>query len=281
VYAAIYYVEDYPTNKVLNALQNAKDRGVDVRLTLSTNSLVLYPSVENGLIARGIPYNWSTSHAKVAVIDGKIAYVGSANWNNNGLERNWELSIKTNDSDTIQEALQYVTTLWATGASPLNNNEFYYERFANGPEFYNILTQHIQNAHRIKTLMFVMTYNFTDPQAPDSKLLDELKNAYNRGANLQIVLDDPWYYNHYGGQQFLTQNKIPHKLDDKNVGLLERMHAKVVLIDDNILFIGSNNWHRDSLDTPGEASLIIRNPQTIQQFLTIFNAKWAIAIDPK
>src|SRR3989441_10592354 len=105
VYAAIYYVEDYSTNKVLNALQNAKDRGVDVRLSLSTNSLVLYPSVEDGLIARGIPYNWSTSHAKVAVIDGKIAYVGYPNWNNNCLEGNCELDIKTTDSDNIHEPL--------------------------------------------------------------------------------------------------------------------------------------------------------------------------------
>jgi phosphatidylserine/phosphatidylglycerophosphate/cardiolipin synthase-like enzyme len=125
-----------------------------------------------------------------------------------------------------------------------------------------------------------MTYNFTDPNAVDSKVLNELKDANNRGANLQLILDDPRYYEIYGGRQFLTQNNIPHKLDDLNTGTLERVHAKAILIDDKVLFIGSQNWDRDALNSPEEASIITRNPETISEFQTIFNAKWALAHNP-
>jgi len=280
VHVAIYYVESYSTNKVLNALENAHNRGVEVKLVFPLQNLDLFPDIEQQLSDRHIPYRIASNHAKVVVIDNKIAYVGSANWNKNGLERNWELSLKTNNADTIQEADQYVNGLWDTGNKLVNYNNYYYERFANGPEFHALLLDDLRNATSIKMLMFEMTYNFTNPEAPDTQVMDELRNAFNRGANLQLVLDDPTYYQIYGGRQFLVQNNIPHKLDDKNIGLLERLHAKTLLINDKILYIGSTNWHRDSLDAPGEASLIIRNPDAIAQYLAIFNDKWALAHNP-
>ena len=280
VYAAMFYIDDYSINRVINALDNAVDRGVDVRVMLSPQTLQIFPDAESELISRGIPYKIIANHAKVVVIDNKTAYVGSANWNKNGLERNWELTLKTNNPDTIQEAYEYDITLWNTTNKIINYNDYYYERFANGPEFYGLLLEQLQNAGSIKMLMFQMTYNFTDANAVDSKVLNELKNAYNSGANLQLILDDPRYYEIYGGRQFLTQNNIPHKLDDLNTGTLERVHAKAILIDDKVLFIGSQNWDRDALNSPEEASIITRNPETISEFQTIFNAKWALAHNP-
>jgi phosphatidylserine/phosphatidylglycerophosphate/cardiolipin synthase-like enzyme len=222
----------------------------------------------------------TTGHAKVVVIDSKVAYVGSANWNKNGLERNWELTLKTNHSKTIAEASTYVNELWDSGRMTVDFTPHYYERFANGAEFYQLLLEDVRNAKDIKMLMYGMSYNFSDPEAVDSKVLNQLKYAYEQGASLQIVLDDPIYHTMYGGKQFLTQNNIPHKLDDKNIGTLERLHAKIYLIDDEILYIGSQNWHRDSLDASGEASVITRNPDTISDYLAIFDDKWALAIDP-
>ncbi len=77
---------------------------------------------------------------------------------------------------------------------------------------------------------------------------------------------------------FLTQNSIPHKLDDKNQGFGERMHAKAILINDEVLFIGSQNWNRDSLPSSAEASIITRNSQAISQFQSVFDEKWDLGI---
>ena len=129
-------------------------------------------------------------------------------------------------------------------------------------------------------LLFETTYNFTEPLSPDTIVLNELKKAKDRGADLQIVLDDPRYYLRYGGRQFLTENAIPHKLDYRNTGTLERLHAKAWLIDDQILYLGSINWNADSLTSPQEMDLITRNPQTIAQYMTIFNQEWSLGHYP-
>ena len=277
VYASTYYLEDYPDNQLLDALENATKRGVDVRVTFAEPTLILYPNIEESLTARGIPYEIVFNHAKVVVIDDKMVYVGSANWNKNGLERNWELSIKTNNPDTVKEAKAFVDTMWRTGEKIVRYNDYPEERFVNGPEFYEQLIQNIRNAEKIKVLMFQATYNFDDPSAYDSEVLDEIKNAYGRGADLQLLFDDPRYYQVYGGRQFLTQNDIPHKLDDKTTGDLQTIHAKAVLINDEILIIGSQNWSSDSLASASEASIITSNPETISAFLHIFDQKWNAA----
>jgi hypothetical protein len=280
VYAAMYFAEPYPGNKIVNELEAAVGRGVEVRLMFDDETLELYPTVEQDFVAKGIPYKIVPNHAKVVVIDNSIAYVGSANWNKNGLENNWELSLKTKDSDAVREAYEFVGIMWEKGAKKVDNTERV-ERFANGIEFYNLLLGSVKSAQSVKVLMFQITYNAEDPEAADTKLLDEIKNANDRGANLRLLLDDPTYYERDGGRHFLVQNNIPHRLDEKDSGYLERLHAKAVLIDDKILFIGSQNWNYDSLDSPQEASIITSDKQAINDFLDIFDEKWDAGREPQ
>jgi phosphatidylserine/phosphatidylglycerophosphate/cardiolipin synthase-like enzyme len=277
---AMFFVETYPSNKAINALENAKNRGVDVKLIFSNHTLASFPSTDDDLTARGIPFKVIPNHAKLVVIDNKVAYIGSANWNKNGLENNRELGIKTNNANTVAEVTQYINTLWNTGNAVVNQQERYYERFANGEEYYNLLLNDLHNANSVKVLMFAMTYDFSDPEGVDTKILNEIKFAYEHGANMQIVLDDPRYFETFGGRQFLTKENIPHNLDYKNSGPLQRMHTKAVLIDNEILYIGSQNWTFDALDSPVEASLITRDSQAIADYQAIFDNEWALSHAP-
>jgi phosphatidylserine/phosphatidylglycerophosphate/cardiolipin synthase-like enzyme len=208
------------------------------------------------------------------VIDDTIVYVGSANWNKNSLQNNWELSIKTNNPHTVKEAKEFIETMWRTGSKIVRHYDYPEDRFVNGPEFYELLLQNIRNAEKIKVLMYQGKYNFDNSSAPETKLLDEINEAYKRGTDLQLLFDDPTYHETYGAKQFLTKNNIPHKLDDKTTGKLERIHAKAILINDEILIIGSQNWNRDSLTSSSEASIVTQNPEMISAFLDIFEEKW-------
>jgi phosphatidylserine/phosphatidylglycerophosphate/cardiolipin synthase-like enzyme len=274
VYTSTYYVEDYPSNLLLDALQNATARGVDVRLMFASSTLSLYPDTEERLTSRGIPYKIVSNHAKVTVIDDRIVYVGSANWNKNGLHGNWELSIKLNNPDTVKEAKEFIEAMWKTGSKIVRYYNYPADQFVNGGEYYELLLQKITHAEKIKVLMFQATYTFDDSSAPDTKLLDEINEAYKRGTELQLLFDDPTYHETYGAKQFFTENNIPHKLDDKTTGYLQRIHAKAVLIDDEVLIIGSQNWNRDSLNSSSEASIVTKNPEMILAFLDIFEEKW-------
>jgi hypothetical protein len=276
VYASMYFVEDYGKNRVLDALERAVERGIDVRITFALQNLELYPTIKSDLAERGIPYKIVANHAKVIVIDDEITYVGSANLNKNGLEDNWELTVKTNNLDTVREAKQFINLAWTSGSTIVTFNNYEEENFVNGNEYYELLHRNIENAEEIKMIMYEAKYNFKDKKSVDTKLLDALKKAFVNGAELDLIFDNPRYYEAYGGKQFLTRNNIPHKVDDKVSGTLERLHAKAILIDDKILFIGSQNLNADSLDSSAEAAIVTTNPETISQFLQIFKEKWDV-----
>jgi hypothetical protein len=282
VYGAFFYVEVYSTNKVINELANAKARGVDVKLIVSSHALDLYPNLETQLKAKGIPYRLYPNHLKVVAIDDKLAYIGSANWNKNGLEANWELTYKTNNAAVIAEVKEFISTFWFTGSPKVKYNAGN-ERPVNGQEYVDLVKGYLEGAgSSIKIAMFEAFYDSSNPNAANSKILWELKNAYKRGVDLQMLLDDPRYLNHSGGPKFLAQYDIPHKLD-KSSGYLERKHVKAFLVDDSILVIGSHNWNWDSANSSVDYSIIIRgnaamNGEFKYAFETIWKeGKWKIA----
>jgi hypothetical protein len=280
VYVSMFFVEVFSDNKPINELAAAKARGVDVKLIVSNHSLALYPSLESDLKAKGIPYRIDSTHAKVVVIDDKFAYIGSANWNKNGLGNNWELTYKSNNPSTIAEAKEFVTQLWFKGSNMVRNNNIFSERMVNGFEYEEQVLSILKNAKSsVKVLMFEATYAFKDPDATHTKILNEVKNAYGRGVDLKMIFDDPRYWIMYGGKEFWDKYDIPHKLDEKDSGYLERKHVKAFLVDDSILIIGSQNWNRDSAGSPQEMSVIIKgNPAMVNdEYQALFQNQWNLS----
>ena len=280
IFAAFFFVEPYSTNTVINELANAKARGVAVKLVVSTHSLVYYSGVKERLTELGIPFRIATNHAKVVVIDDSLLYIGSANWNMNGLQNNMELTYKSRNTAAISEAKGYINTLWSTGKTSVKYTAAMAEQPVNGQEYVDQVISLLKNAKTsIKFSMYEVVYDFKNPSSAQSKLLWELKNAYQRGVDVQIVLDNPRYYEHPAGANFLAKYKIPHKIDAQTFGPLEKKHMKAFLIDDKILVIGSHNWNSDSANSSNEYSIIVRgNADANREFNAWFAPIWNTGI---
>lgn len=279
VYAATYLVEAYSDNAILSELESAKMRGVEVRLMFDYQSIIRYPTILKDLADLNIPYKVISGHAKLAVIDNKFAYVGSSNWNRKSLEENWELNLRTNTASTVSEAYQYLDLLWEQGRKPIVYKDNSPERFVNGEEFYNLLIEKLENAESIKVLNYKATYDYANPDAIDSKVFNSVKNAYDNGATLQIVLDDSEYRSWSSARDYLVENRIPHKLDELSTNQ-QILHVKVILIDDKVLFIGSHNLDDHSLLSNQQTSIMTTDQQTISDFLVIFEEKWESSVYP-
>ena len=83
---------------IVNALESARQRGVDVRLLLDPSQHSSDPSYQR-LLGAGVPVRWYRSHgellhAKAIVADGDVVLFGSANWSGGGFDRNHELDIE-------------------------------------------------------------------------------------------------------------------------------------------------------------------------------------------
>ena len=96
---------DYPDDvnwKLLDAIIEAKERGVDVKVILDASSWNRDNTMKNKQMAdalkeRGIEVFYDpldvTSHSKLLIVDHRFTVIGSTNWSYYALEKNNEASV--------------------------------------------------------------------------------------------------------------------------------------------------------------------------------------------
>ncbi|MFH0860602.1 MAG: phospholipase D-like domain-containing protein [Candidatus Altiarchaeota archaeon] len=111
------YYPNYPDssqNRIIEALIDAKKRGVDVRIVVddySKENNAFGILEENGVEVRMDPDD-VTTHAKLIIVDGETVMIGSTNFSYYGLEKNNEanLIVKSRKAADYYEA--YFERLW-------------------------------------------------------------------------------------------------------------------------------------------------------------------------
>ncbi|WP_121020639.1 phospholipase D-like domain-containing protein [Helicobacter vulpis] len=127
---AIY---SFTHQKIAKALKDAAARGVKVNIIYdySSNShgkhsTIAYLSKYQGIdtcLLQGTPAKMARHfqtahhgimHQKLALIDDKWIFLGSANWSRNAFENSYELLLKEDDSSLIQKAQSYYKKMLRT-----------------------------------------------------------------------------------------------------------------------------------------------------------------------
>jgi len=126
----------------------------------------------------------------------------------------------------------------------------------NSEEIFNL----IKNA---KNEIKLEVYEFSS-----NSLADALIDARQRGVSVKVILEPSVYQN----------NNIFNKLINSGIGVswaskkFHNTHSKFVIIDDDIVFVGSMNWSENALKYNREASVIIYSQEVSQEFEKIFDA---------
>ncbi|AFI05459.1 phospholipase D-like domain-containing protein [Helicobacter cetorum] len=104
------------------AIKSVASRGVKVEIIYDYESnhnnkqstsgyLAKYPNIKacllRGLRAKNRNNYYGIMHQKLAIIDDKMVFLGSANWSKNAFENNYEVLLKTDDTDTALKARSY------------------------------------------------------------------------------------------------------------------------------------------------------------------------------
>lgn len=135
-----------------------------------------------------------------------------------------------------------------------------------------------------KTIYVVMYYVNYDLNKVDNVgiLVNDLVDAHKRGVKVKVILDRNVEYGE--GQDFevreknrrafeyLKSNGVEVYFDNDNT----LTHAKAVVVDDNVVVVGSTNWSASSLSANNETSVIIKSTELAKNFSDYFNT---IAID--
>ncbi len=143
-------------------------------------------------------------------------------------------------------------------------------------EYYDTLHKILSEAKEtIHITNFELKYYFSE-QYKDSnvnQLVQDLIDAHNRGVEVKYVVDE------YGNRNddvvkvfvFLKEKGLKNfKLDNSKV----TTHTKLIIVDGEIVLVGSSNWSHTAINKNHEANVLIHSADVAQEFERYFNKIW-------
>jgi len=279
-------------------LVSAKQRGVGVRVLLdcsdwapsitSRNRPVLEMLQEAGVDVR-FDSPEITTHAKLLIIDGQLSVIGSSNWNAHALQEQWQAAVAVTSRSVASTFTEYADRLWnATLPSagilappptrrepdptvvPLPDTD----ACAN---YASWLLPHLEAAERsIHVVMYRISYYAGFGDSVSNHIIDALIHAAARGIDVRVVLDDCAPYPESARANLeaailLDLSGVDVRLDRPEI----TTHAKLIIIDERDVFVGSTNWNYYALERNNEASIaLLEVPLAAVEFERFFSLAW-------
>jgi phosphatidylserine/phosphatidylglycerophosphate/cardiolipin synthase-like enzyme len=233
---------------VINTLISKKKAGLDVSVVLNKN----FPTtgtdnntVFSQLSANGVQVVWAPSlytytHEKAAIIDGTSVWIMTMNVTFSSPTSNREYLALDTDPDDVAEAEQiFQADFTNAGASPTGK----------------LLVAPINARARLLDLITnaQTKLDVEDEELSDSQIVPALVAAHDRGVAVRVVLsDDSPTTAMSNAVSTLEADGIPvKKLSTPYV------HAKAIVADDTLAYVGSENLTQNSLDANRELGLIV------------------------
>ena len=151
-----------------------------------------------------------------------------------------------------------------------------------GDKYFPRVRDALRNAR--KSIYMVMYFVNFDPKSrkfPVTELVEEVVNAHKRGVKVRVILDQNISFAEWKGRSGKWEK------EEKNISLFEYFkkqgieayydnlfvvtHSKSIVIDEEIVVLGSANWTESSLRRNWETSCLIRSKKLAEEFLKYFS----------
>ncbi len=287
-----FYELDLPN--LAQSLINAQTRGVQVRLVYDNAQANDHPE-RMELIAKlkdagvvMVPDKRSAfMHNKFFVIDRKFVWTGSFNFTENASHKNNENAIVFEIPQLVENYEREFEEMFAGqfgSTSPANTpySEFEWNgiKIANyfAPED-KVMPKVIAAVKEAKYSIDFLSFAFTDVDL--GYTMSELaanEDVIVRGVfeSRQDMGDSVCPYMMERNKNITGNGKILPRLD----GNPATMHEKVIIIDGEIVIVGSFNFSQNAANSNDENLLIIRSPSLANLFEKEFEKVYGLAIDP-
>ncbi len=281
-----------------DAVVAASQRGVVVRVLLDESDWAASITDKNRptidyLRTHGIAARFDdpsiTTHAKLLVIDRRIVILGSTNWNKHSFYDQEQADVLIEDAAVGESFASYFDRLWDgmlfPGAVRLVTDSISPDEPLIVPlpetvdtENYPALLVKLINAAResIHVVMYRISYY---PQYQDSVtngILNALITASSRGLEVCVYMDDCAFYEseseaNLQAARYLSDHGVEVCMDDPNV----TTHAKLIIIDQRTVILGSTNWNYYSLAKNNETDIaFIDSPDVAAPYEAFFQQLW-------
>lgn len=266
VWMEMYLLTD---RNVINALEDAAHRGIDTRVMLEAHpygSGSISPTQTlDRLKAAGVQTNTSSpsfalTHEKGLVIDGSTAYIMSCNMTLSALggsssTTNREYGIVDTTQQDVQTVSDIFTADWNRSSVQPNDPNLVVSPINSRDDFISLI------GSAKKTLVVEAE------EMQDSSVEQALVNAAKSGVQVQVIL--PSGSTNDSGIATIKQGGVQVKEDQHYY-----MHAKMMVIDGQRGFVGSENISTASLDKNRELGIILSDQSALQTLQQTFQQDW-------
>ncbi|OGP73816.1 MAG: hypothetical protein A2V86_09655 [Deltaproteobacteria bacterium RBG_16_49_23] len=163
-----------------------------------------------------------------------------------------------------------LSTFYASHSFGLSAGEI---RLVVDAQYFQVARKMIQEAKTsIRVMMFEMGYYEKHPNTPSNLLIKELIEAKKRGTRVEVILEI-----REGDDRTTKHNRQTGKiLSDGGVEviydpLFKTTHAKLMVVDGELVLLGSTNWVFSSLTNNHEVSVLIRSKEVSKELINYFN----------
>lgn len=274
LWVEVYLLTD---RNVIHALEDAANRGVDVRVLLDLNPYgvgttsprqTLQELQAAGVKAEGADSAYHYTHEKAIIVDGATLEILTANLTKSGLggssySANREYGVVDTNAADVQEAMAIFTADWQRVTPALTDP--------------NLVVSPVNARARLeafivaaKTMLWV-----EDEEMYDQAIEDALIATAQRGVTVEVVLPQP---SGSSGASADVARLLRGGVHVRYITIVY-MHAKLMIADGSRAFVGSENFSANSLDNNRELGLLIAEPQVITTLSDTFQLDWGHALD--
>ena len=144
-------------------------------------------------------------------------------------------------------------------------------------QYFNVTLSEINSA---KSSIDIAMYEFKWYETNNSatQIREALVKAHDNGIKIRLLMDQSKWYGEVTElsksnkqmAEYLSGKGISVKLDSEKI----TTHDKLVVIDNEIVLVGSHNWGSSALTTNNEASVLIKDKETAEYYENYFNFLW-------
>lgn len=263
--------------EIYNALVNARQRGVKIRIVYDISKDNYYPETKELL---KLAYRTSGDnprilmHNKFFIFDDKKLFTGSMNFSKTGLSgfnSNCVFSINSKEIAQIykQEFEQMLEGRFHNSKSKLPKKTFKIKDTVITPFFSpqdKVITNNIiPLVNKAKHYIYIPAFMITHDE-----LADALIKAHKRNVTVKIIVDAANASNPRSKVKLFRQAGIPVKIEN----YAGKVHSKSMIIDNKYLIAGSMNFSKSGENKNDENCLIIESERFAKYYSEFFEYLW-------
>jgi cardiolipin synthase len=275
VWLEMYLLTD---RKVMSSLEEAAHRGLDVRVMLEPHpvggggspSRTLDELRAAGAKAQYTDPDFTLTHEKGMVIDGSTAYIMTSNFTRSALggtsggrgsNTNREYGVIDTNQQDVQAVMAIFNADWNHTNAQFNDPNLIVSPINSRAAFMKL----ISSAHH--------TLLIEAEELNDNSIEQAIAIAAHNGVHVQVIVP-------YASSTSTDTNSAGESVLKDGGAQVARdprlyMHAKIIVVDGKIAFVGSENISTQSLDSNRELGIIVSDSTVLQTLQQTFQQDWS------